>query len=417
MAKLPSKLIRVVGVVVTLAIVAGVVYFGFLRGSSTKSLTAQFSEAVGVYPGTPVEILGIQVGDVTSVEPRGGHVDVKLDYDANYKVPANVTAVLVANSLVSDRYVQLAPVYRSGPTIADGATIPLKRTQSPAELDDIYAALNKLSVALGPQGANKGGKKTGPLSTLLDVAAANLKGNGSAIGNSIANLADAAQTLANGRHNLFATVHNLREFTSALSDSDQQIRLFNGQLAQVSGDLASERSDLGLALHDLAIALDQVNSFVKNNANRFHTSFHGLQRVLQILVNEKSSLNETLAVAPYALANIVHAYQPNIGGIATRGNMVSATDLQPKTVCALLYSTIHDPGAPGNVLGPLTGTINKVCKKALGSKPLKVVQQILNDLAGGNAGDVPKQIRKLLGGAGIGVPGGVGSLVGAGGGQ
>ena len=57
------------------------------------------------------------------------------------------------------------------------------------------------------------------------------------------------------------------------------------------------------------------------------------------------------------------------------------------------------PGAPGNVLGPLTGTIDKVCKKALGSKPLKVVQQILNDLAGGNAGDVPKQIRKLLGGA------------------
>ncbi len=48
-----------------------------------------------------------------------------------------------------------------------------------------------------------------------------------------------------------------------------------------------------------------------------------------MLVKQKASLNETLAVAPVALANIVHAYQPDIGVIATRSNLASLTDSEP----------------------------------------------------------------------------------------
>jgi hypothetical protein len=41
-----------------------------------------------------------------------------------------------------------------------------------------------------------------------------------------------------------------------------------------------------------------------------------------VLVKEKSSLNETLAIGPIALANLVHTYQPDIGAIATRSNLL-----------------------------------------------------------------------------------------------
>lgn len=419
MPKLATKGIKALVGAVVLALVVGVAYFALFRASPTRTVSADFPEAVGIYPGTPVDILGVSVGSVTSTKPMGGFVRVTMTYDSAYKVPQKAFAVDVANSLVSDRYIQLGPAYRGGPALADHAHIPMSRTGSPAELDQIYGALDKLSVALGPKGANKGGKRNGPLSTLLKVSAANLGGNGTALGASITKLAAAARTLANGRQNLFGTVHNLANFNQALVSSDQQIRLFNHQLAQVTGDLASERTDLGLALHDLAGALDSVKQFVRQNAAKFHTSFRGLENLTNILIREKSSLTETLAVAPVALANVVHSYQPNIGVLATRGNMASLTDLKPTTVCAVLYNAVA-VGTVGNVLGSYGKAVVNVCGAVLGKDPNKAIQEILG-LTPEQLQKLAKKVRKLLGGGGglppIPGPGGIGGLVGAAGGS
>jgi len=155
MSKLSGTAVRIIGAVVVVAIVVGAGLY-FFAGDSSKKVSANFSSGVGVYPGTPVKILGIEVGSVTKVSPRGDSVKIEMKYDHKYKLPADAISVVVANSLVSDRYIQLAPAYSgSGPTLKNGANIPLARTASPSELDDIYGALNELSVALGPNGANK----------------------------------------------------------------------------------------------------------------------------------------------------------------------------------------------------------------------------------------------------------------------
>ncbi|HJQ44650.1 MAG TPA: MCE family protein [Jatrophihabitantaceae bacterium] len=372
MAKMPRNATRLVVGAVIVAIVAVGAYYAFFRSSSNKTVTAQFDSAVGVYAGTPVKILGVNVGEVSDVHPTGAYVSVKIEYDSKYKLSPDASAIEVANSLVSDRYIQLTPLYSKakdhGRWLKSGATIDVTHTGGPAELDDIYAALDKLAVALGPNGANKGGTKSGALTTLLRVAAANLKGNGAAIGNSITKLSQAAQTLATKRDDLFGTVKNLQKFTDALHASDSQIRLFNQQLAQVASDLASERSDLGAALHDLGLALDDVNSFIKANAAHFHKDVVGLENLTGILVKQKASLNETLAVAPIALANVVHAYQPDIGAIATRSNLVSlssATNNSPqKILCSLLEGLAHiTPPACKNV----TGLLNNVSAGGTGT--------------------------------------------------
>ncbi|HEY7009938.1 MAG TPA: MCE family protein [Jatrophihabitantaceae bacterium] len=349
------------------AVLCGGVAYYLLGRDSTKSVTAQFSSAVGIYTGTPVKVLGIDVGKVTAVHPHGATVSVRMSYDRTYALPRNAIAVIVANSLVSDRFVQLAPAYNgAGPTLANDATIPESRTAAPAELDDIYAALNKLSVALGPKGANKNGS----LRELVDVAAANLRGNGADLGTSISKLSEAAQTLASGRGDLFGTVKNLQAFTKALSDSDSAVRHFNQQLATVAGELAGERQDLGAALHNLGTALGQVADFVHTNAARAHTDIAGLRSLTQILVKEQASLNETLAVAPAALSNIVHAYQPDLGVIATRTNLDSLAD--PATLCALLDPALI-PGVPDTVksaAGGLTAPLKKTCAQVLAKIPL-----------------------------------------------
>ena len=348
MNRLSSHATRIVIGVVVLALVVGGAIYEF-TGSNDKSVTADFASAVGIYPGTPVDILGVKVGTVSSVKPEGAYVKVTMTYGSQYKLPKGVKAVTVANSIVSDRYMQLTPAYTSGAVEANHATIHVEDTYGPSELDDIYKALNSLSVALGPQGANK----NGALSNLVNVGAANLTGNGAALGQSITNLSAAAKTLANGRTDLFSTVTNLQTFSNALVKSDSQIQELESQLAQVSGDLASERGDLGTALHTLSGALDEVANFVKTNASTTHTDLSGLANIAGILVKEQSSLNETLAVGPAALANIVHAYQPDLGVLASRSNLGSLTDLGP--VCQLLNTDYFN-----GLLGPVLQTADQI---------------------------------------------------------
>jgi phospholipid/cholesterol/gamma-HCH transport system substrate-binding protein len=402
MSKLPKKLTNVITAVVVVALVAGAVVYFLVSGGAQKKVTAQFSSAVGVYPGTPVKLLGIDIGKVTSVHPNGATVAVGMEYGSKYRLPHNAIAVVVANSLVSDRYIQLAPAYAGhGSTLPDDARIPVSRTAAPAELDDIYGALNKLSVSLGPKGANKNGS----LRQLVNVGAANLKGNGAALGNSITKLSAAARTLAAGRGDLFGTVKNLQAFTKALSDSDAQVRHFNEQLAQVAGDLADERTDLGAALHNLADAINQVAGFVKTNAGRTKTDISELKTLTNVLVGEQGSLNETLAVAPVALSNIVHAYQPDLGVIATRSNLASLID--PATLCALLDPSLI-PGVPASVkspLGGLTGQLKKTCSAVLSQIPLsKLLAQLglPSDLNGGALGGTINNIVGGLAGGGLG---------------
>ena len=116
-----------------------------------------FPRAVSVYKGTDVRILGVNVGEVTSVTPAGNAVRVEMEYDAEYDLPADAQAVIVTPTLVADRFIQLTPVYKGGPTMADDAEIELPDTGVPVELDRIYGSLQELTRALGPNGVNKDG--------------------------------------------------------------------------------------------------------------------------------------------------------------------------------------------------------------------------------------------------------------------
>jgi phospholipid/cholesterol/gamma-HCH transport system substrate-binding protein len=301
-----------------------------LGGGARVHITAHFSRAVGVYPGSDVRVLGVKIGTITEVVPEGATVRVRMSYDADQPVPADAIAVIIPPSVVSDRYVQLAPVYRAGPVLADGADIPLRRTASPVELDDIYAALNDLSVALGPKGANA----RGALSTVVDVAAANLAGNGAALGQSLADLSRAVQTLGDGRQDLVGVLRDLATFTRALASNDQQVRQFNQLLSSVAGQLAGERTELAAALSNLATALGQVSAFVRENRNQLHADISGLALVAGVLAKQRAALAEVLDTAPLALGNIGNAYNASSGTLDTRDQLGSLAD--PAVLCGLL---------------------------------------------------------------------------------
>lgn len=296
-------LVTVVAFVAAAGSAAGVWAFG---GPGGMHVTAYFDRTVGVYAGSDLRILGVKVGTVDSVTPQGKQVRVRLTVDHGVKVPAGAGAVVVAPSVVADRYVQLTPAYTGGPRMKAGDTIPASRTATPVEVDQLYASVTQLSNALGPGGANA----TGALSRLLDVGAANLKGNGKDIGNSIDQLGQASRTLDDHSGDLFTTLKYLRSFTGMLKNNDGKIRAATQQLSTVTGFLADDKENLGGALRQLSTALGQVKTFIQDNRGRLKHSIAQLAPITQSLVDQRASLAELLDTAPLAADNLLRAYDP-----------------------------------------------------------------------------------------------------------
>jgi phospholipid/cholesterol/gamma-HCH transport system substrate-binding protein len=328
---------RIVAALAAVALVAGA--YALWPREDRVRVTGEFTRAVGLFPGSDVRVLGVQVGEVTEVVPLGDKVRVSFEFDRRYSVPADAKAAVVAPSLVSDRYVQLFPVYKGGPKLADGAHIGIDRTAVPVELDRISQSLDDLLVALGPQGANKDGS----FSRLLDTGAQNLDGQGQNLHDTNRDLSRALETLSGGRGDLFGTVKNLQTLTSMLATNDQQVRRLNQDLANVSVQLDGERDDLSAALKNLAIALNEVSTFVKDNRSAVRTNVDQLADVTGTVARQRDALAETLTNAPVAISNLQNAYNPKTGTLDTRANMEQFDD-----PALLLCSLVTGPTGTGD---------------------------------------------------------------------
>ncbi|MGZ4565705.1 MAG: MCE family protein [Blastococcus sp.] len=395
---------RGVAIVAALVLVAAVAWT-ILRPAGQYQVTAYFTQTVGVYPGSDVRILGIKVGDITDVTPLGNRVRVRMLIDDQYAVPADADAVVLAPSLVSDRYVQFSPVYDGGAKMKDGATVPMQRTATPVELDQVYGALDTLSSALGPNGANK----NGALSDLVDVGAKNLDGNGEALNHTLKGFSQAVQTLSKHRDDLFSSLDNLQVFTTALASIDAQVGQFNTNLAAVAEQLAGERKDLASAIALLSKALGDVSTFVRDNNTLLTTNVNRLADVTLALVQQREALGQVLDVAPAALGNLSHAYNPDYGTLDTRDNSVGSTSPEV-IVCQVLAATgrvtlanlpVQKPGVPAV---PLPTTPESICARLLSGdanadgKP--------DDLNHNGVPDLQELLTAVFGSGGSSVPGG-----------
>ncbi|ADJ44227.1 ABC transporter substrate-binding protein [Amycolatopsis mediterranei S699] len=377
--------------VLALIVTAGL-YLVFRSSNGTK-LSAYFGKTVGLYAGSSVRVLGVPVGEVTDVTPQGDAVRVDMRVD-DVPLPAGVGAVVVAPSLVSDRYVQLTPAYDSGPVLASGTVLAKDRTATPVELDDLYSSLDKLSTALGPNGANK----DGALSGVLDTAANTLKGNGASLNSTVGQLADLAKTLDGSKDDLFSTVQNLNSFTGALAQSDRQLNEFYGRVADVSRFLAADSSEVGAALQSLGGALGDVQQFVNDNKTALESNVDKLASLSKVLVDQRAALAEVLDIAPTGATNFINSYDAASGTIAVRDNLNELTNPPILTVCRLISAVTPKevPDALGNICKQLAPILD-------GALKLPTIPQVLNSLQNGTLPPLPLPLvdvmEQLSGGA------------------
>lgn len=338
--------------VVVLLLLAGVVWM--LGGSNdAKTVTAYFPRTVSIYEGSDVRVLGVAIGQVEEVVPEGTQVKVVMTYDGEVDVPQDAQAVIVSPSVVGDRYVQLTPAFEDGDEVmANNTVIKLDKTAIPLELDQIYSSIDKLTVALGPEGANR----EGALTDLLEQTAKNFGGQGEDFHQTIEDFGKLSETLDNNKDELFDSAGKLENFIKTLADNDQTVRSFNKSLGDVSGLLADERQELTTALSNLGTALDEVARFVKSNRAVLGRNIRDVNRVAKVLVRQRENLDEILDAGPLALTNLYHTYNPKDGTLDTNaniGNLVHELTSDPEAVLCTLVSANDPKGQLCDLIGAL----------------------------------------------------------------
>jgi phospholipid/cholesterol/gamma-HCH transport system substrate-binding protein len=379
---------RAVAIPLALGILLAGILVIVVDGDQPRTVSAHFTRAVSLYVGSEVRILGVRVGKVTAVVPAGDTVRVDMEYDADYKVPADATAVVVSSTLVADRFVQLGPAWTGGPVMEDGATIELARTGAPVELDRVYSALDELSVALGPEEANK----RGSLDELLAAGAEALEGQGAQGNRMLNDLSQAAETIGDGSGDMFSAVRQLDAFIGAVQRNDRFVRSFMTDLATVSGQLSGERGELQAALRQLSTSVGQVHRFIRDHRELLSSDVAKLTDVSRSLADKQATLGEILEEGALSVNNVILAMNPESRSMNSRLQLPPHVNDIDGFLCALvrraetpaaatacrLFETLFEPlpdleiGA--GALEPLGGVVGGVVDELT---PATTLEQLL----------------------------------------
>ena len=300
---------RVVLLTVAFAVCGSAVLFvTSLRDDDSKTIKADFRSSLGLYKGNNVNVLGYKVGSIKDIEPRGDHVRVTFTVSDKVKIPRDAVAVIVRPGVVTDRNLELTPVYRSGPEMEDGHVIPVANTRQPVEFDQLITAIDSLAVELTGSTANGYG-----VSEALKSLAQSLDGNGPEIKAAIDGTAGAAAVTAENTETLVKLVDNLASLASTAKHNDQLVRSFSGNLADVTESFAEEGPEINASFAAMASSLRDVARFVTDNETLVKKDLDALVVTTETLTRRKRELTELIDVLPTTFQNLTNIVDPKTG--------------------------------------------------------------------------------------------------------
>ncbi|WP_007024073.1 MCE family protein [Saccharomonospora iraqiensis] len=300
MIRRPSRMLAVVCV---LALVAASGWYVLLRPEPRLRLAADFASASGIHPGSDVAVLGVPLGTVESVDPRGPTVRVTMTLPGDTAVPADAHAYIMNPAVISDRFVELAPAHTGGERLSDGAVIPVGRTHAPVTWNELTSSLDTLLDAVAPTDPDG----DGDLATLVRRTADALEGNGPALREAIAGLAGATDVLAEGAPEVGALVEDVDSLVTLVADHRRTIDSVTAAVTNASADLAEHEDSVARALTQLSEALGSLSRLLDGHGTELTGDVSRLAEVSTTLVARRDQLAETLDTLPLALQNFDRA--------------------------------------------------------------------------------------------------------------
>ncbi len=225
-------------------------------GEEFEHISAEFStaQAVTAGQGQSVDIAGIQIGKVTSVDLEDGHAVVGMDITPKYMTLLHPDAsfLLRPKTGLNDMIVEVEPGSGKG-EVKDGAHFTLAQTEPNTNLDAFLATLD--------------GDTRQYLQLLLAGGAQGLGGHGLQLSNALRRLQPFVHYTAKlnkavaARHVALANViHNFGELTTELARHDTEIKRFVTSSDAALGNFANQQASIQEALREFPAALRAGNA-------------------------------------------------------------------------------------------------------------------------------------------------------------
>ncbi len=252
-------------------------------GDQPMTITATFPRTANLFVGSEVRVLGLQVGEITDITGLGDSVEVEMRLDGDRDYPADVSARLQPVSLLGERFAQLDPPYTGGPTLQDGASIPLSRTSIPAEVDEVLRSFENFLASLD----------SGALADLIDVLADTLDGNGAGLNDLVDSGATTVRVLADASVDLNAVVDELATLNETLATREERIGSTLVNTSQVLRNLQDDRELLIGALQELTRATAELRPIVFEHADPLVRDLDTLATTLATVDRNLTRLGDT----------------------------------------------------------------------------------------------------------------------------
>ena len=222
-------------------------------GKDFVELEAELTTAQAVTPGQgqTVNIAGVEVGEIASVELENGKAVIGMNIEREHaRIYRDATILLRPKSGLKDMVAELTPGTPAAGELGEGERIPASQTLPDVNLDEILASLDA--------------DTRDYLRLLLGDGAQALRGNGRELAQTIRRFEPTAryarqanQQLARRRDNIRRVIHNLSLLMEELGSRDAQVANFVSSSNQVFATLARQEANIRETLRELPSTLDE----------------------------------------------------------------------------------------------------------------------------------------------------------------
>jgi phospholipid/cholesterol/gamma-HCH transport system substrate-binding protein len=358
MSALGSRLRSPLGIAAVVAVVAavtGAVVVGATvvlpKISNTRAMCAELTDAVGLYPGNKVALLGVEVGSTTAIVNKADHVEVDFTVPADLDLPADVGAVTYSQSIVTDRHLELTKTYTGGPKFTGPGCIKLASTETPISVSETFSAIGELADAvMGTQPDQDPSRAPGvqAINDSLRAASRSLDGTGSGLNQTLRNLvimlADPYQADAEYRQlfensEIFTSgfLKHWDSFASVIATTPTTIQLIEG-LSDNFGAALSHMSRL------LPTLLEAMNRFAPRIYHNFSDKL--IPWISDVLNRHTPLILAIIKSWPQFSHWLSDIYEPAWGthNVTYIPPQVAISPTQAGAICEVLQKR-HTPGA------------------------------------------------------------------------
>jgi phospholipid/cholesterol/gamma-HCH transport system substrate-binding protein len=233
-------------------------------GEEFEHISAQFSTAQAVTPGQgqAVDVAGIQIGKVTSVDLENGHAVVGMDIEPKYMqlIHSDASFLLRPKTNLNDMVVEVEPGQAKG-HVEDGAEFTLAQTEPNTNLD---AFLNTLDADTRQY-----------LQLLVAGGAQGIGGRGKQLGNAFRRFGPFVHYVAKlnkavaARHVALArTIHDFNLLTTELARREDSVKRFVTSSKAALGNFANQQESVQEAFREFPASLEAAKAGLASS-NRF----------------------------------------------------------------------------------------------------------------------------------------------------